>query len=47
VTNSLFIYENFANFNPDFDGCSWKLGVETPSEDFAVKMIVLQCLLRM
>ena len=45
MTDALFIYEDFANLNPNFNGCSLILGVENPSENFAVKMIVLQCLL--
>jgi len=36
VTDPLFIYENFANLNPNFIGCSLILGVENPSENFAV-----------
>jgi hypothetical protein len=47
VTDTLFIYGNFANLNPNFNGCSLILGVENPSENIAVKMIVLQCLLQM
>lgn len=37
MTDTSIIYENFANLNPNFNGCSLIFGVENPSGNFALK----------